>query len=74
MDLYQNNGIDKNRMYMKESYLFYTHSTLDSGFTALGNCKVDPICCKHNAAEKLLHQLLQKEMMRPSQSLFLYVK
>ena len=52
---------------MKESYLF------DTDFTALGNYKVDMICCKHNAAKKLLHQLLQKEMMRPSQSFFLYV-
>ena len=67
MDLYQNNGMDKNRVCIKELYLF------DIDFTALVNCKVDPICCKYNASKKLLHQFLQKEMMRPSQSLFLYV-
>ena len=65
MDLYRNNGMDKNKIYIKELYSF--------DITTIVNCKVDPICCKYNASKKLLHKLLQKEMMRPSQSLFLYV-
>ena len=74
MDLYQNNGMDKNRIYIKELYLFDIDSTSSfDSLMALVNCKVDPICCKYNASKKLLHKLLQKEMMRPSQSLFLYV-
>ena len=52
MDLYQNNGMDKNRIYIKELYLF--------DITALVNCKVDPICCKYNASKKLLHQIFAK--------------